>query len=58
MAFVKNREQFLSKSGTLHQMVIFSTFDSDRKYAIRIGSWIFLGEHGTFYYKFELYVKK
>jgi len=38
MAFIKNREQFLSKSGTLYQMVIFSTFDSDRKYAIRIGS--------------------
>jgi len=40
------------------EMVIFSIFDSDRKYAIRIGSWIFLGEYGTFYYRFELYVKK
>jgi len=28
MAFIKNREQFLNKSGTLYQMVIFSTFDS------------------------------
>jgi len=58
MAFVKNREQFLSKSDTLYQMVILSTFDSDRKDATRIRSWIFLGEHGTFYYRFELYVKK
>jgi len=56
MAFVKNREQFLSKSGTLYQMVIFSTFDSDRKYAIR--KLDFLGEYGIFYYRFEKYVKK
>jgi len=51
MAFVKNREQFLSKSAMLYQMVIFSTFDSDRKYAIRIGLNFF---KGTWYFLLQI----